>query len=215
MTVPLATPDFLHSFAGVLSHYGYLAVFAIIAVESFGVPAPGQTVLIAAAVFAGNGKLSLPLVVVVAFLAATGGDNIGFAIGRFGGRRLVSRFGRYVGLTEERMQGLERRFTRHGGKLVVLARFVDGLRQFNGILSGLAGMGWARFLGFNALGALLWVLTWAAVGRYAGHHLEAIFSQVRRFQLVALVAVVLVIAVLVVRHLLHNRAARSGETESG
>src|SRR5690242_15863401 len=96
-------PGIFGTLAPVLNSYGYLAVGGLILVEDFGVPAPGETVLIAAAVYAGAGQLNLVLVALIAFLAAIAGDNIGYAIGRFGGHRLVLRWGRYVFLTRERL----------------------------------------------------------------------------------------------------------------
>jgi membrane protein DedA with SNARE-associated domain len=191
--------------APLLDRYGYLAVFAIIGVESFGVPAPGQTLLIAAAVYAGTGHLNLIWVAVVAFLAATIGDNLGYLIGHLGGRRLVHRFGRYIFLTPERLDRVEKVFGRHGSKIVVVARFIDGLRQFNGVVAGIAGMHWARFLAFNALGALLWVAVWAGVGHFAGHHIGQVYQQFERYQLVFLALLAVVVVGLVVRHLIRRR----------
>src|SRR5579884_396453 len=95
-------PGVLHNLQGPLNHYGYLAVAAFVLLEDFGIPVPGETVLIVAAVYAGTGRLSVWLVGLIGFLAAVAGDNIGFAIGHFGGRPLAERFGRYVFLTSER-----------------------------------------------------------------------------------------------------------------
>src|ERR671924_78576 len=89
-------PGVLQSLAPLLNHYGYLAVGALITLEDFGVPVPGETILIAASVYAGAGQLSIVGVGIVGFVAAVVGDNIGYAIGRFGGRTLVLRYGRYV-----------------------------------------------------------------------------------------------------------------------
>ena len=111
---------------------------------------PGETILIAAAIFAGAGRLNIVAVGVVGFVAAVIGDNIGFAIGHFGGRALALRWGKYVFLTEERLDRAEAFFDRHGGKIIVVARFIEGLRQANGIIAGISGMHWRRFLIFNA-----------------------------------------------------------------
>jgi membrane protein DedA with SNARE-associated domain len=96
------------------------------------------------------------------------GDNIGFAIGHFGGRRLVERYGRYVFLTPERLEKTTRFFDRHGGKIIIVARFIEGLRQANGIIAGTTGMHWSRFLIFNAIGAALWVAVWTSIGYLSG-----------------------------------------------
>lgn len=182
-----------------LDRYGYIAVTGLVAVESFGIPAPGQTIIIVAGVYAGTGRMSIALVGGLAFLAAVGGDNLGYAIGRSGGRRLVLRVGRYIGLTERRLQSAEGFFTRHGGKVVAGARFVDGLRQVNGLVAGMAGMRWWRFVLFNGVGAAVWVAVYAGLGYFAGANLDVVYEQIRRYQLVIAVAFVLVIVVVVVR----------------
>ncbi len=155
--------------------------------EDFGVPAPGETVLIAAAFFAGLGHLNIFLVFLVGFVGAVIGDNIGFAIGEYGGHPLVERFGRYVFLTPERIGKAEKFFNKHGGKVVVIARFVEGLRQANGIIAGLSEMKWLKFITFNAIGAALWVGLWSAVGYYGGNHIEAFLRYQAYFSIAALV----------------------------
>jgi membrane protein DedA with SNARE-associated domain len=201
-------PGIFGTLAPLLDSYGYLAVGGLLFVEDFGVPAPGETFFIAAAVYAGAGQLNIVLVVLVGFLAAVAGDNVGFAIGHFGGRALVLRFGRYVWLTEERLAKAEAFFTRHGGKVVVIARFVEGLRQANGIVAGLAGMEWRRFLAFNALGAALWVGTWSAVGYLAGNHLTVICEQLHRYSLYLLAAFGVLVVVLIGRRSWQRRRDR-------
>src|ERR1700682_1775228 len=99
-----------------LEHYGYLAVGGLVLVEDFGVPVPGETILIAAAVFAGAGQMNIAVVILVAIAGAIIGDNIGFLIGHFGGRPLVERFGRYIFLTPERLDRTEEFFNRPCGK---------------------------------------------------------------------------------------------------
>ena len=137
-------PGVLHALEPTLNNYGYLAVAGLVLIEDFGVPVPGETVLILGAVYAGSGRLSIVLVVLLGFLGAVVGDNIGFALGRFGGRRLVERWGRYILLTPERLDKATAFFERHGGKVIVIARFVEGLRQANGIVAGTTGMHWAQ-----------------------------------------------------------------------
>jgi membrane protein DedA with SNARE-associated domain len=101
-----------------LEQYGYLGVGGMLFLEDFGVPVPGEIMLIAAAVFAGAGQMNIAVLFLVAVLAAVIGDNIGFIVGHFGGRPLVERFGRYVFLTPERMGRAEKYFNAHGGKVV-------------------------------------------------------------------------------------------------
>src|SRR6202012_4807638 len=107
-------PGVLQTLEPTLDNYGYLAVAGFVMLEDFGVPVPGETILILGAVYAGTGRLNIVLVGILACLAAILGANIGFAIGRYGGRRLVDRFGRYVLLTPERVDKASGFFERHG-----------------------------------------------------------------------------------------------------
>ena len=167
-------PGVFHHFEGTLHDWGYFAVAGFIFFEDFGVPLPGETMLIAASLYAGAGHLNVFVVGIIAFVAAVAGDNVGYAIGRFGGRGLVERYGKWVLLTGERLDRAEAFFERHGGKVVAVARFVEGLRQLNGIIAGTMEMHWARFVIFNAIGAALWVSVWTTVGYVAGDHVETV-----------------------------------------
>jgi membrane protein DedA with SNARE-associated domain len=162
--------------------YGYLGVAVIVGVEGFGVPAPGETAIIAGAAAAGRGQLNIALIALAAFAAAVSGDSIGYLIGRVGGRRLVLRYGRLVRLTPERFARVEDFMGRHGPKVVAGARFVEGLRQLNGIVAGATGMPWPRFVLFNAIGAALWVGVWTTLGYLAGDHWERISAVVHRYE---------------------------------
>ena len=214
MTPPPTLPGFLGSLAPVLNHYGYLAVAGLVLVEDFGVPVPGETVLIAAAVYAGAGRLNIVLVGIIAVAAAVIGDNAGYAIGRFGGRALALRYGRYVFLTSERLDRAEAFFIRHGGKVVIVARFVEGLRQANGIIAGVGRMPWRKFLVYNALGAVLWVGLWVSLGDLAGRHIGVIYHEITRYSLYALAAAGVVVLALVARHLIRRRRARRYRAET-
>lgn len=189
-------PGVFQSLAPVLDRYGYAAVVALVGLEGIGIPLPGQIVLIAAGIFAGAGQLNLILVLVTGLLAAVGGDNVGYAIGRYGGRELVLRFGRYVFLTEQRLDKTERFFARRGPIVVPLGRFVDGLRQASGIVAGLARMGWRRYLAYNALGSAAWVTVWVLAGYFAGNHIAALYAGFQHYEkyLLAGLAVVVVAA---------------------
>lgn len=191
-------PGFLHSLAPLLNHYGYLAVALIVLIESFGPPLPGETVIIAASIYAGAGTLNIWTVAAVAFAAAVVGDNIGFVIGRHGGRALIERYGRYIGATPERFGKAERFFLRHGHWIVVVARFIEGLRQLNGIIAGASGMRWRTFAISQSLGAAVWVGCWTAVGYTAGSHITVIYDAFARagYVLVGLVVVALVVWLL-------------------
>jgi membrane protein DedA with SNARE-associated domain len=196
-------PPFNH-LQGTLSHWGYLAVAGFIFFEDFGIPLPGETMLIAASLYAGTGHLNVFLVGLIAFVAAVAGDNVGYAIGRFGGHDLVEKYGKYVMLTGERLDRAEAFFERHGGKVVTIARFVEGLRQLNGIIAGIVEMPWPRFLLFNALGAALWVGIWTTLGYVAGNHVETIARYFTYFAIAAAVVAVGAIA----WHVLRRRRVR-------
>ncbi|MGW4600109.1 DedA family protein [Streptomyces sp. NPDC004457] len=203
MSPPLPGP--LAHLEPLLGHYGYWAVGAVVFVEDFGVPAPGETILLAAGVYAGTGRLNVVAVAVIAFVAAVAGDNLGYLIGRVGGRAFVHRWGRYVFLTPKRFEAAEAFFTRHGGKIVTVARFVEGLRQANGVIAGTTGMHWRRFLASNALGAALWVGLWTTLAYLAGSHITAIYDEIRRYQLYVLLAVAVLLAAFVLRHVVRRR----------
>jgi len=200
-------PGVFHHFEGTLQHWGYLAVGGFLFFEDFGVPLPGETLLIAAALYAGAGYLNVWVVGVVAFAAAVLGDNVGYVIGRKGGRRLVEQFGRYVFITPVRLDRAEAFFDKHGGQVVTFARFIEGLRQLNGIIAGTIGMPWRRFLLFNALGAALWVATWTSIGYLAGSHVETIS---RYFTYFAVAAAVVIVAFLL-WHLRHRRKRKHAD----
>lgn len=209
-----ALPGFLAALAPALQHYGYLAVAGLVLVEDFGVPAPGETILIAAAVYAGAGRLNILAVAVIAFLAAVVGDNIGYAIGHYGGRRLVERVGRYVLLTPARLVRAEQFFARHGGKIVTLARFIDGLRQANGIIAGITGMRWRKFLVYNALGAGLWVATWTSLGDLAGAHLTAFYDTARGYETYLLIGLGAIVVAFLGWHITRRRARQKASPDT-
>ncbi|WP_433305368.1 DedA family protein [Actinoplanes sp. CA-030573] len=199
-------PGFLGTLAPLLDRYGYLAVAGVVGVESFGIPAPGQTILITAAVYAGAGRLNILAVATIGFLAAVIGDNIGYLIGRGGGRRLILRYGSYVRLTPERFHKAEAFFTRQGPKIVIAARFIDGLRQLNGVIAGISGMSWRRFLIYNAVGAALWVGLWTTLGYVAGAHIVTVYDTIKHYQWYAVgVLAAAVAGYLGLRHLRRRR----------
>lgn len=187
-------PALIAALQPTIDHYGYLAVGGLVFLEDFGVPVPGETTLIAAAFFSGAGQLNFPLVLLIAFVAAILGDNIGYVIGRTGGHQLAERFGKYVLLTPERLARGEAFSRRHGAKMVVVARFIEGLRQANGIIAGITEMHWKKFVIANALGAALWVGVWGSVGYFGGNHIETIYRFGAWFTLAAAVVIVAIVA---------------------
>ncbi len=206
-----ALPGFLNALASPLDHFGLWAVLLLVLVEDFGIPVPGETVLIAASVYAGAGQLNVIAVGVIGFLAAVIGDNIGYAIGRFGGRALIDRWGKYIFLTPKRLDKTEDFFNRHGGKIIALARYIEVLRQANGIVAGITEMHWLKFLAFNALGAALWVGTWVSVGYFAGQHIDAVYSAITDYSLYAAIAAVVIIGLYAAFRLWRRRREPQAE----
>ncbi|MBJ7613202.1 MAG: DedA family protein [Candidatus Dormibacteraeota bacterium] len=160
--------------------------------ESIGIPLPGETMLIAAAVYAGaTHHLTIELVIAAAIAGAVIGDNIGFAIGYFGGYRLLLRYGRYVGLHERRVKLARYIFMKHGSKVVFFGRFVSVLRTYAAFLAGTARMPWWRFLTFNAAGGIIWALIYGLGAYFLGQQLNRLS---RPFEFVAAGLVVAIVA---------------------
>ncbi len=172
--------DIEHEIAAVepwLDRYGYGAVFATVGVEGLGIPAPGQTLLIAGAVTAATQtNFHIGLLLLAAFLAAILGSSLGYLMGRRGGRALLHRFR----VDERHLQRVEQSFSRYGGGLIVVGRFFDGPRQLNGIAAGILEMPWWAFTAYNALGAALWVGCWGLGVYYLNEHGRAIFEFIRQ-----------------------------------
>ena len=158
--------------------YGYLAVFLGIFLEDFGLPTPGETMLIAGAILASHGSLNIMWLLPIAWAAAVCGDSVGFVIGAKGGNKLLTRYGEKIGITEERLLKVESFFARYGDIVVVFARFFVILRQFNGIVAGTLEMPWPRFFIYNAIGAALWVGFWGGATYWLGRRF---FEYLRSF----------------------------------
>src|SRR5215470_14138026 len=157
----------------------------ILAIEAIGAPVPGETLLIFASVLAGRGEMSLPALLVFAWIGSVIGDNLGFLIGRKLGRKTVLRYGAKVGLTNERFSKIENNYVRYGSATVMFARFFSILRQLNGIVAGILGMSWWRFLFFNALGGALWVATWVFATSYFSKHMSLVTKLAHHTKIVA------------------------------
>jgi membrane-associated protein len=148
--------------------HGLFLLFGLIAVESAGIPLPGETALIAAAILAERGHYSIVWVVVVAASAAIVGDNIGYGLGRFGGRKLLERWGPLRRYAEKALPPGERFFLKHGGKTVFLGRFVAVLRITSAWLAGITHMPWWRFILWNAAGGIVWAFGVSLLAYYFG-----------------------------------------------
>jgi len=181
------------------ARYGYFVVFFGVLLENAGVPVPGETILLAGAALARFGHLSLFWVISIAIAGAVLGDNVGFLIGRRGGRRLLERHGRLLGLTKARLDQFDAFFARHGAKTVFVARFVTGLRVVGAVLAGASTLEWGRFIVFNATGALAWATTFGAVGYALGYSWETIERWIGHLGLVLLVVLGIVVVLAVSR----------------
>jgi membrane protein DedA with SNARE-associated domain len=148
--------------------YGYWAVFFGVMLENAGLPIPGETILLGAAYFASQGHFQIEWVILIALVSAVLGDNIGFWIGRLLGRRVLEKYGKYVGLSESRLRALDLFFETRGPKLVFVARFIAFFRVFTALFAGSSKMAWPVFLKFNVLGALLWSIVIGGLGYLFG-----------------------------------------------
>ena len=184
-----------------LATYGYLAVFVFVGVESIGVPVPGETMLVTAAIYAGTtGRLSIFWVIVASSAGAIVGDNIGYVIGRTGGYRLVKRYGRYIRLEENRLRLGQYLFDKHGSKVVFFGRFVSVLRIFAAFLAGVNQMHWRRFLIFNAAGGIVWSTIYGVAAFLLGKQLLQLSGPVDFTLAVVGVAVIIVVIVFLRRN---------------
>lgn len=171
----------------ILSTYGYWAIFIIVAMESSGIPVPGETILIGAAIYAGQTeRLSIGLVIFAAASGAIIGDNIGYWAGRELGAGLLERHGVKVGLTQEKLRLMRYLFLRFGGLVIFFGRFITLLRVFAAVLAGANRYSAPKFLVFNASGGVVWATTFG-LGAY---FLSANFHRFEGpFAMVGLVAV--------------------------
>jgi membrane protein DedA with SNARE-associated domain len=161
--------------------WGYPAVTLFVMVESSGIPFPGETMLLLASFAAAiDQRLQIPLVIACAALGAILGDNIGYAVGRRGGRPLVERFGRYVLLKPEHLDRAEQFFARHGDKTVFFGRFIAVLRAWAAFLAGVNRMPWRTFLVYNAAGGIVWATIFGLLGYFAGRVFHDNFARVEQ-----------------------------------
>jgi membrane protein DedA with SNARE-associated domain len=147
----------VHHLDHLLQHYGYGVVGLIVMLESMGAPLPGESLLIGTAIYcATTHRLDIVWVIAVAIIGAIMGDNFGYLIGRSVGFRVLARFGRHIGLNDQRLKLGRYLFRRHGGKVVFFGRFIAVLRTFAALLAGANRMPWPTFLIYNALGGIGW-----------------------------------------------------------
>jgi membrane protein DedA with SNARE-associated domain len=199
-----------HTLTDLLTSHGYWAVLLFVAVESTGIPFPGETMLLVAAIYAGmHHSFHLPLIILAAAGGAILGDNLGFLVGRVGGYRLLHRYGPVVHLDERKLKLGIYLFRRHGGKVVFLGRFVAVLRAWVAFLAGTSRMPWDRFLLFNAAGGILWATLYGCGGYVLGDNIYRLTGPVG-VATVVLAVLAIIASVIVLRR---NEARLEDEAE--
>ena len=179
----IVSPSWMH---GLIQTYGLWVLFTVVLLECMGIPMPGETALVTAALYAGSThQISIASVVLVAATAAIIGDNIGYLIGRSIGVRLIARYGKYVQLNELRLKVGQYLFLRHGGKIVYFGRFVAILRTYAALLAGANRMSWHHFLIMNALGGICWASLFGVAAYLFGEEIEVMAGVVSLLFLVA------------------------------
>lgn len=177
-----------------LERYGYAGVFVTVLVEGFGIPAPGQTLLTLGALVAARGKLDIVTLIALAWSATVIGNLIGYAIGRRAGRRLLLA----GGVRRKRIRRVEEFVRRFGPAIIVVARFVDGLRQLSSIVAGSMNMPWKSFLASVVLGATLWAGAIGAGAYYLERDFHAIagfFLHLKPYALIVAIGVLLALLI--------------------
>ena len=193
-----------------LERYGYGAAFVAVMAEGVGIPTPGQTLLMASALEAAEGRMSIVWLLFLVTTAATLGNSIGYAIGRSGGRSVLNK----LKVNPERQQHLDDLFKRRGGVVILLARFIDGLRQLNGIVAGVLQMPWRTFTAYNVAGALLWTCSWGLGTYYLGRDIHFIAAFFHRHRALLFVLSVAACAALLVYWLRFRKVSGDQETVS-
>jgi membrane protein DedA with SNARE-associated domain len=183
---------------------GYPVLFVLVMVESMGVPVPGETAIILSGLAANTGKLSIELVIVVAAAAAIIGDNIGFEIGRRGGRALLEKPGRFERERRRMLEIGDPFFAKHGPKAVFLGRWIVGLRVWAAWLAGASEMRWRTFFVWNAAGGICWATSVGLAAYFGGKAVEGVVAKVGLYGGSAVVAALL-IAVFIHRRRAHRR----------
>lgn len=196
-----------------LHEYGYAGLFALVFAENFGLPVPGETIFIAAILMAAHGEMQIVPAVFCAWTGAVLGGIVGFAIGRFGGHRLLQKYGGYIGINAVRMHKIEEFYSRYGATVVILGRFFEGVRQIYAILAGCVATSWRRFLVFNLVGATLWVGFWTALVLWFGRHMRHIWDVFKEHEVYVFLSIALVAALgALLLHLRNRRIASAPNT---
>jgi membrane protein DedA with SNARE-associated domain len=190
-----------------LARYGDGAAFIAVMVEGIGIPTPGQTLLMASALEAAEGRMNIVLLLFLVALAATAGNSLGYTIGRWGGRMALDK----LKVNPNRQQYLDDLFRRRGGAVILFARFLDGLRQLNGIVAGVLRMPWWGFTAYNVAGAMLWTCAWGLGTYFMGRDIHAIAAFFHRHRPLLFALSITAFVALVVYLLRSARVTVSGK----
>jgi len=193
-----------------LDVWGYPFVALFIGIESSGIPFPGETMLVTAAVYAGSGHLSIGWVIFFGAVGAVVGDNAGYLAGRYGGRRLVDRYGKYVWIKPHHIDYAEGFFKKHGDKTVFFGRHLAVLRAWAAFLAGMNRMPWPKFLLYNLLGGITWVALYGMLGYLLGHNLSLLHKVLSALGALGIVISVVIIVGLAI--IWRRRRARTSAT---
>lgn len=200
---------FADNFENLVEHYGLFILFPTIFFETFGLPLPGESALVAASALAAKGTLNIFAVAAVASIAAIAGDNVAYLIGRRYGRAIILAYGNRFGITETKYEAVERATTNYGAYVVVCARFFVLLRQLNGLVAGSANMPWVKFFLANVAGSMLWVLFWTTIAYQFGHRVSLLPDALHHVSLMGALLVPVALALMLVfgrRALLKRKA---------
>ncbi len=196
---------FINLLAPYVDSYGYWVAFFGMMVENAGIPVPAETALITLSFFASQGVLKIWLIIPIAILGDTAGDNIGYAIGRFGGRPLVDRYGRYIRLDQQKLDDMEKLFREKGGRTVYFAHFLASTRITAALIAGVSHMRYPRFLVFNAAAAATFVTLVAGITYSFGSNVDAALRFFRVYRWIALGVLAVIAAWFLYRYYKKNR----------
>ena len=199
---------------GFFEHHGYLTVFFALMIENAGIPVPGETILLFASFLAfDDGSMRLPWIICIGIVACTTGDNIGYWIGRRGGRPLLERYQKLFRITDRSIARGERLFERFGSITIFFARFVFGMRIIAGPLAGVLRMRWPRFALFNFLGAAVWVSVISTIGYLFGEHWNRLVRFIGHANLILFIIAIGVASIALHRYFEREKSSASKETK--
>ena len=184
-----------------IARYGYAIVALFVGGESVGIPLPGETVLLTAAAFAGRGHLSIVGVIIASIAGIIAGGSAGYWIGHSAGQAVVLHYGRWIGVTPERLDHTRQFFARYGARAVMVGRFIPIVRILASVVAGISNMPFARFTVYNAIAGIVWSVLFGVLGFEFARDLPRLEDRVGEVSLIALIAgAVAAVAFLAWRH---------------